>query len=310
MSAPGPLISVIIPSCGRIESLKKCAAGLAGQTFDRSQFEVIIVNDGSSANFSPVVDAATKIDLKIITQNQAGPASARNRGAAEARGQLLAFTDDDCVPDANWLSAIAARAVGRPGCLIGGQTFNALPNDPYSSASHALIEYFYAYLNQDPNNAVSFPSNNIAMPAENFRAMGGFDTTYPFAAAEDRDFCQRWLDHKFTMIFAPEMHIHQIPRETKTNSQRLRARQLLSRSAAFPLESGKWLPRNADDNPARDIANCQHVRLFHRSRRRPFRPREKVINARRHSGIRINAPALRHAAPAGCVWSSRPAARR
>jgi glycosyltransferase involved in cell wall biosynthesis len=208
MSAPGPLISVIIPSCGRIESLKKCAAGLAGQTFDRSQFEVIIVNDGSSANFSPVVDAATKIDLKIITQNQAGPASARNRGAAEARGQLLAFTDDDCVPDANWLSAIAARAVGRPGCLIGGQTFNALPNDPYSSASHALIEYFYAHLNQDPNNAVSFPSNNIAMPAENFRAMGGFDTTYPFAAAEDRDFCQRWLDHKFTMIFAPEMLIH------------------------------------------------------------------------------------------------------
>lgn len=53
-----------------------------------------------------------------------------------------------------------------------------------------------------------FASNNFALPADRFQAMGGFDTSFPLAAAEDRELCDRWLHHGYRMVYAPKVQIH------------------------------------------------------------------------------------------------------
>ena len=172
-------------------------------------FEVIVVDDGSKTPPEAVVASfRDKIDVTLLTQPHAGPAVARNAGAKRARGTFLAFTDDDCMPKADWLQKLAARFVKTPDHLIGGRTLNALPDNPYSTASQILIDYLYTYYNPTFNQACFLTSNNLAVPAARFRALGGFDTSFPLAAAEDRDFCDRWRDRGHRMIYAPEVVVY------------------------------------------------------------------------------------------------------
>lgn len=93
-------------------------------------------------------------------------------------------------------------------CMVGGRTFNALPENPYSAASQLLVDYLYTYYNADPERAGFFTANNLALPAESFRAIGGFDSTFPYAAAEDREFCDHWLHHGHRMRYAPEAVVY------------------------------------------------------------------------------------------------------
>jgi glycosyltransferase involved in cell wall biosynthesis len=198
-----PFISVVVPTHDRPAPLGRCLRALAGQDYPVDSFEIIVVDDGSA----PPVDRAGVIDpgcaLRVVRQACAGPGVARNHGASLARGELLAFTDDDCEPDARWLSAIAGRWRDRPGHLIGGQTINRLIDDPYASASQFLISYLYEYYDRDHDDSRFFTSNNMAVSLDEFQRIGGFDRRFGLAAAEDRDLCDRWRHSGRRMAYAP-----------------------------------------------------------------------------------------------------------
>ncbi|MEY4948463.1 MAG: hypothetical protein RL698_674 [Pseudomonadota bacterium] len=148
------------------------------------------------------------LTLKLLRQENTGPAAARNRGASEARGEFLAFTDDDCAPTPNWLRALSTQIVASPDCAVGGQTRNALTHNLYSTASQLLISYLFSYYNAVPHAARFFPSSNLVFPIKQFRAVKGFDVTYVRAAAEDRELCDRWLNHGYQMIYAAEAVVY------------------------------------------------------------------------------------------------------
>ena len=200
--------SIIIPTYNRSEPLKQCLQSIANLDYPCDRFEVIVVDDGSNVALEPVVTTfQEQIDITLLRQENAGPAAARNRGAAQAQGQFLAFTDDDCQPTANWLTQFAKRFATAPQSMLGGQTINALVSNPYSTASQKLIDYLYQYYNPAQGKEAFFASNNIAMPTANFRALGGFDISFPLAAAEDRDFCDRW-NSQFPMLYVPEAQVN------------------------------------------------------------------------------------------------------
>lgn len=204
-----PSFSVIVPTYQRPTQLRACLGALAGVDYPDDRLEVIVVNDGNPALPESMISPfCEQLNVTLITQSHAGPAAARNVGAAHAKGDFLAFTDDDCLPAPDWLRALQARFAITPEHLIGGRTLNALPANPYSTTSQLLIDYLYTYYNADPNKARFLTSNNLALSAVHFRAIDGFDKTSPRAAAEDRELCDRWLHNGYRMTYAPEAVVY------------------------------------------------------------------------------------------------------
>src|SRR5688572_3416997 len=96
-------ISVVIPTYQRPELLHKCLQALSAQDFDAYSFEVIVVSDGEDARTRKKVlnwQDQFKTTLRYhALPSRKGPAAARNFGWRKAKGTLIAFTDDDCIPD-------------------------------------------------------------------------------------------------------------------------------------------------------------------------------------------------------------------
>ncbi|MCH8553534.1 MAG: glycosyltransferase [Schleiferiaceae bacterium] len=189
-------VSVVIATYNRQALLKKCLSALACQTISAKDFEVIVVNDGGTT--LQINDFQLPITIQIINLSKnGGPGRARNKGAFAAQGRVLAFTDDDCQPDQNWLKTILNES--KKGYILGGAVQNALINNLCAEASQQLINFLYTY-NEGSSNAF-FTSNNLALYATDFRALGGFDETFTSAAGEDREFGVRanrsGLTHRF-----------------------------------------------------------------------------------------------------------------
>jgi GT2 family glycosyltransferase len=208
-----PAFSVIIPAHGRPRQLRECLSALTKLLYPADRYEVIVVDDGSPQRLDAVVDPFRgQMDLQLLRQANAGPGAARNRGAATAANDYLAFTDDDCQPDPNWLCELAARIRRHPDRMVGGKTINRLTANPYAMASQLIVDAVYDYYNRDPGAARFLASNNMAVPANVFRRLGGFDPDFQIAS-EDRDLCDRWLHAGHEIAYAPSAavrHSHEL----------------------------------------------------------------------------------------------------
>jgi glycosyltransferase involved in cell wall biosynthesis len=143
--------SIIVPTFERIGQVRACLGALARLEFPRDRFEVILVDDGSTVPLSGTLTAPPAgFALSIVRKANGGPGAARNAGAAHARGELLAFTDDDCRPSPAWLGALDVCAQRALGTLIGGRTVNALRDNRWSATSQAIVDMAYAFYNADP----------------------------------------------------------------------------------------------------------------------------------------------------------------
>jgi GT2 family glycosyltransferase len=206
-----PFFSVVIPTRKRSEQLSVCVRALARLDYPTDRYEVVVVDDGSE--HEPRVEPTGEMQFRVIRQRHRGPAAARNLGAAHAGGKYLAFLDDDCEADRGWLGAFAAPLEAEPGVVLGGRTINGLPRNVCSTASQLLVSYLQAYYqkNGDTSQPGFFASNNLALSAELFRDLGGFSTTFPRAAGEDRELCARILDRGLRLAYVPEavvQHAH------------------------------------------------------------------------------------------------------
>ena len=209
-----PFFTIIVPTYNRPKSLARCLQALAQLKYPREQFEVIVVDDGSSNRSEALIDNyRDHYCIRLINQENQGPAVARNNGAREANGRFLAFTDDDCAPASSWLEQFALQLMADPEAMVGGYTINGLPRNPFSITSQLLIDYLYTYYNQTESRARFFTSNNFAISTALFWQVGGFDESMPLAAGEDREICDRWLDLGFRMIYLPRAviyHAHEL----------------------------------------------------------------------------------------------------
>lgn len=200
-----PLISIVIPTYARPERLRDCLAALARQTMPADEFEVIVVDDGSpEAVVPPTAISPAGPTIRIIRQPNAGPSAARNRGVQEARGELVALTDDDCRPTPTWLESLIAAHRQCTDALVGGIAFNGLPNDLFATTSQMIIDLVYDHFNRDHAAAYFLTSNNILCSRVAYSELGGFDTTFSRAGAEDRDFCDRWRTSGRPLRLVPE----------------------------------------------------------------------------------------------------------
>lgn len=124
-----PFVSVIIPTYNRKESLLRTLDSLARQTYPAERFEVIVVDDGGSDGTEMIAQQSFPFALCYIRQQNQGAATARNRGAAEARGEILIFLDDDITVAPQFISAFQSElAHAAPTVAVGALRPPAWPD--------------------------------------------------------------------------------------------------------------------------------------------------------------------------------------
>jgi GT2 family glycosyltransferase len=208
-----PLVSVIVPTRSRPEALGHCLEALS-RLPGGPAYEVIVVDDGSPPSAAArVKEQAVAAGARFVRQEHAGPASARNRGAAEARGELLAFLDDDCRPDPGWLAAIAGAVHADGAVLVGGPIVNGNPGNLLAEATQLLVSYVSEQPQSGRARREFLPSCNLAISKERFVGVGGFDTSFVHAGGEDREFCAHCLRDGFEIRYVQDAivrHFHNL----------------------------------------------------------------------------------------------------
>ncbi|MEJ5915140.1 glycosyltransferase [Pseudokineococcus sp. 1T1Z-3] len=197
----GPRWSVVVPSYDRPEELARLLGALSRLQVPAGGLEVLVVDDGGRR---PAADVVARVPtphrVRVHRQPNAGPAAARNAGAARAEGELLALTDDDCAPTPGWLTALEPH-LHADDVLVGGRTVNALRENLYAEATQSLVS---TLVEPAPGRAPTFfPTCNLAVRTHSFAATGGFDESFPRAAGEDRAFCDAWRAAGGTLVHEP-----------------------------------------------------------------------------------------------------------
>lgn len=205
-----PAFSVIVPTRGRPEQLRRCLASLLALEPVGDPAELIVVDDDPGGSAAAAVTADPE-RITYIRSPGRGPAAARNLGAAAAEGDVLAFTDDDCEPAPGWLRALAEALAASGADAAAGRTVNGAAG-ACSEASQLVVSALQRTARHAGGPAF-VASNNVCFRGGPFLELGGFDETFPLAAAEDRDLCERWIDDGHRFADAPSalvVHRHRL----------------------------------------------------------------------------------------------------
>lgn len=198
-------VTIVIPSYNRPEKLRDCLSALA--RLDAGPYDTVVVDDGGDIPLGPIC-AEFAPWARVVFQTNAGPAAARNTGAAASDAEFLCFTDDDCKPKSDWVVRMLAAHAKTPNRLVGGLTENAVRKNVYSQTSQSLCSYLYDYYAASGSEMSFFTSNNMCCYRADFLKIGGFDETFSIAASEDRDFGLRWKDNGGHLTYEPSAIIN------------------------------------------------------------------------------------------------------
>ena len=198
-----PRASVIIPAYNASETVEACLSALWHQTVPRELYEIIVVDDGSTDD---TADLARTAGARVIGQPNAGPATARNRGARVAAGELLLFTDADCEPVPGWIEAFL-DAFADEGIVAAKGTY--LTRQRSLTARFVQVEYEERYrITSRAAMVDSIDTYSAAYRRHVFMESGGFDPTFPFAAQEDVDLSFRLARKGYKMVFIPGAQVY------------------------------------------------------------------------------------------------------
>lgn len=191
-----PILSVVVPHFNDLKRLDLCLAALARQTFPREHIEVVVADNGSSLGSDAVAFViAGRARLVTICERGAGPA--RNGGAAAARGEILAFTDCDCLPEAGWLAA-GVEALSRFD-VVGGR-MTVMAKDVSAPTPAEAFELVFAFDNETYVRRKGFSvSANLFCARSVFEAVGGFGV----GLSEDVDWCRRATARGYRLGYEP-----------------------------------------------------------------------------------------------------------
>lgn len=184
------MVSVVVPVLNGARTIGDCLTSLLHSDYPAERREILVVDNGSRDRTAQIV---RDFPVTLLRQEQPGPGAARNLGAQASRGEIVAFTDADCLVSTGWLRQLAGEfrspAVGG----VEGETLDYLPVTPAERYVARRASYSYEFRRQSPF-APYVVTANVAFRRSVFEQLGGFDVRFGRAGAEDVDFTWRFLD--------------------------------------------------------------------------------------------------------------------
>lgn len=197
-------VTFVIPTYNRREALDETLERLGRLEHPKQLVEVVVVDDGGTQDLAPVIERrrVELDDLHLVTQPNRGAAAARNRGAAEASGDLLIFLDDDILVEPDHVARhLDAQAAFGPGFVNGfwrfaESTTRRMETTPFGRYRIELEQWMVGPwlitpIDEHTGEMPSFTSANLSVPTTMFRSLGGFDEDFPEVGHEDIELALR-----------------------------------------------------------------------------------------------------------------------
>ncbi len=241
----GPLISIVIAYPAPTFQLDECLEAIGKQEY--SNYEIILLPDCShevnSGHYS-----LRNSQVRVLPTGPVRPAEKRNKGVQKAKGEIIAFLDDDAYPTKGWLKNAASRFADRSIAAVGGPATTP-PDDPFMAKMSGRVfanrmvsgSYIYRYVSERFRYIDDFPSCNLFVRTDIFKRIGGFRTEY--WPGEDTFFCLEIITKTGgKIVYDPTVHAFHHRRRLFVPHLRQVARYALHRgyfARRFPENSRK-----------------------------------------------------------------------
>ena len=196
-----PFVDVVVPTFNRARMLERIVQSLAAQDYPRERYRVTVVDDGSSDETRPVLERLVRPydNFKVLHMEHVGLSAAKNLGWRDGSGEIVAFTDDDCIADRGWLDAIAAAFAEHPQALgLQGKTLTV--PEQVTPFTHQIVV-------RRPNTI--YHGCNVAYRRAALLSVDGFDEAAHYA--EDSQLGAA-VSAQGAILFCPDMLIIHPPR--------------------------------------------------------------------------------------------------
>jgi O-antigen biosynthesis protein len=205
-----PHVSVVVPARDAARTLDECLTSLARLDYPSTRREVIVVDNRSKDDTARI--AAAHPEVRCVREERVGRSWARNRGVAESEGEVIAFTDADCVATTRWLRELAEPFADRGVAGAAGEIFAYPPR----TAVERFVSTRHAYWQREAL-ALSRPfaaTANVAFRRRQLDRLGGFDTALP--RAQDKDFSWRFFAAGLRLEYRPRaVVLHRHPQSVR-----------------------------------------------------------------------------------------------
>ena len=210
-------LSVVVATHNRRALLGRVVGAILAQSLAADQYELILVDDGSADGTEKLgAELAQHRNVRYIRQENRGPAAARNRGIREAAGQIVAFTDDDCLVPPDWLARLADGYVRHPEvCGVGGgivPTAEALESSALARYEKKVTRDVFGAADDEVLGGFECPAfgtNNMSYRRATLLEVDGFDEGFPPRVwGEDADLKLRITQRGGRLLYLPMAVVH------------------------------------------------------------------------------------------------------
>ena len=194
-------VSVVIPAYNAQDTIAQAVSHSLAQAKGPMEVEVVVVDDGSTDDTAEVAES---VGARVIRQKNLGPASSRNKGWESTSGNLICFTDADCIPSPGWLENLLDGFTDLQAGAVAGSYEVANTSSWLARWVHQEIMERHKRM---PPFIRAFGSYNVAIPRHVLQATGGFDPVYRRASGEDNDLSYRIIKKGWRIALRPQAKV-------------------------------------------------------------------------------------------------------
>jgi glycosyltransferase involved in cell wall biosynthesis len=199
-----PFVSVIIPVFSDSKRLRICLSALENQTYPNDKYEVIVIDNGPDEEVSPLVSAYRQ--TKATYESIPGSYAARNKGLSVAKGEVIAFTDSDCIPAVDWIEKGVASLLRIPNCGLVAGEIDVFFKDPLRPTAVELYDKIRGFEQRDfLENRHYGATANIFTFMEIVHNVGFFNEN--LISGGDKEWRQRVYAAGFNQVFADDAQV-------------------------------------------------------------------------------------------------------